>query len=167
MLGKNEKQVKYEKALAKKSFVVRLFMQYIPVWFLIFVLLGILIENTDNTFLGANYVVDIFGGNPSGFGGVMLIIYMGIWSSIIPALVEMSIQKDRKRHGFSVWGDVTEDYAILDKMEEMRIEKEAKESLRINDESSVDKTDIRYWHGLLKDGIIDQEEFELKRGELL
>ena len=146
MLGKNEKQVKYEKALAKKSFVVRLFMQYIPVWVLMFVASAIVFKDM------------------SPLIGFPLIV---IISSIIPALIEMSIQKDRKRHGFSVWGDVTEDYAILDKMEEMRIEKEAKESLRINDESSVDKTDIRYWHGLLKDGIIDQEEFELKRGELL
>ena len=146
MLGKNEKQVKLGQALAKNRFVARLFILYIPVWVLMFVASAIVFKDM------------------SPLIGFPLIV---IISSIIPVLVERSIQKNRKRLGFSVWGDATEDYAILDKMEELRIEKEAKESLGINDESSVDKTDIRYWHGLLKDGIIDQEEFELKRGELL
>ncbi len=168
MLNKNEKQVKLGQALAKNRFILRLFVLYIPVLVLIFVLLGILIENTTNkTFLGANYVVDIFGGNPSGFGGVMLIIYMIIWSAIIPILIERSIQKRRKRLGFSVWGDATKDFDRLEIEEKLKLEQEAKENLGIGDEGSVDKTDIRYWHGLLKEGIINQEEFELKKRKLL
>ena len=146
MLGKNEKQVKFGQALARNRFVFRLFIQYIPAWILVFVAIAIIF------------------GDMSPLIGFPLIIFI---SSIIPVLIERNIQKNRKRHGFSVWGDATEDYAILDKMQELKVEKEARENLGIDDESSVDKTDIRYWHGLLKDGIISQDEFDRKKEELI
>ena len=151
MLGKNEKQVKFGQALAKNRFIARLFVLYIPVWVLVFVASAIVFKDM-----------------------LLLISFplIVIISSIIPVLVERNIQKDRKRHGFSVWGDATEDYARLYKMQELKLEKEAREKLGIDDESSVDKssidkTDIRYWHGLLEDGIIEQDAFDKKKEELI
>ena len=146
MLDKNKKQVKLGQALAKNRFVARLFILYIPVWILVFVASAIIFKDM------------------SPLIGFPLIV---IISSIIPVLVERNIQKNRKRLGFSVWGDATEDYARLDKMEELKLEKEAREKLGIDEGSSVDKTDIRYWHGLLKEGIIEQDEFDKKREELI
>jgi len=42
--------------------------------------------------------------------------------------------------------------------------------MRVNAElkgSDGDKSDIRYWHGLFKDGIISEEEYLEKKKELL
>jgi len=50
----------------------------------------------------------------------------------------------------------------------MREQKES--AMRVNAElkgSAGDKSDIRYWHGLFKDGIISKEEFEAKKAELM
>ena len=114
---------------------------------------------------------------------IMLINFFGIGKAInnllivsIIALVplylaiaaEYGIYKYRKNRGWSYWKDVTKEWKKerLDQL--MREQKES--AMRVNAElkgSEGDKSDIRYWHGLLKDGIISQEEFEAKKRELL
>ncbi len=167
MLNKNKKQVKLGQALAKNRFIARLFILYIPTWLLILIALLIIASSTNDTFLGGMYIVNIFGGDVAHFGGMMETLYFASIAAIIPVLIERSIQKRRKRLGFSVWGDATKDFDRLEIEEKLKLEQEAKKNLGISDEGSVDKTDIRYWHGLLKEGIINQEEFELKKRKLL
>ena len=114
---------------------------------------------------------------------IMLINFFGIGKAInnllivsIIALVplylaiaaEYGIYKYRKNRGWSYWKDVTKEWKKerLDQL--MREQKES--AMRVNAElkgSEGNKSDIRYWHGLLKDGIISQEEFEAKKRELL
>ena len=154
--------------VGRGSFIARLFLLYVPTWFVIFVGLAILVVNTDNTFLGTNYVIDIFGGSPSGLGGFMQIIYLGLWAAIIPILVERSNRKMRRSRGWSIYKSVEEDYQRMLKEQELKLEHEAKQNLGIDDSvQGVDKSDIRYWHGLLEDGIISEEEFEKKKAELI
>ena len=160
MLNKNKKQVRLGQALAKNRFVARLFILYIPTWILIFLVILIIINETDGSFLFFKTIVN-YSGTFLAFS------YIALIAAIIPVLIERSIQKRRKRLGFSVWGDATKDFDRLEIEEKLKLEQEAKENLGIGDEGSVDKTDIRYWHGLLEEGIINQEEFELKKRELL
>ena len=75
--------------------------------------------------------------------------------------------KWRRKHGLSIWKNVEEDVKRLEIEEELRLEREAKKNLGIDDGKAVDKSDIRYWHSLLQDGIITQEEFEKKKAELM
>lgn len=163
-----ERSRKFGEMVKRSSFVVRLFTLYVPVWFVVFVALLILIENTDTTFLGANYVCDLFGGDRAHLGGMMITLWAGLWAAIIPYFVERSNRKWRREHGWSIYKSVEEDYQRMLKEQELKLEHEAKKNLGIDEDSgAVDKTDIRYWHGLLEDGIISEEEFEKKKAELI
>ena len=63
---------------------------------------------------------------------------------------------------------VNNNYEKTESGRQLKMEQEAKKNLGIDEESgAVDKSDIRYWHGLLKDGIIDQTEFDMKKAELI
>ena len=89
-------------------------------------------------------------------------------SLIIPILKERSIRKWRRKNGFSIYKSIEDDFQRMEVEKRLKREQEAKKNLGIDEESgAVDKSDIRYWHGLLKDGIISEEEFEKKKSELI
>ena len=161
MFNRNKQKDEYDKALTKKSFILRLFISYIPIWILVFIVIIIIADSgSGNNFLFCKTISNLFGLSIS-------LIYLGLIATIIPVWTEINIQRKRRKQGFSAWGNVTKDFDRLEIEEKLKLEQEAKENLGIGDEGSVDKMDIRYWHGLLKEGIIDQEEFELKKRKLL
>ena len=128
-----------EKLIKNSSFYVRFTKWHIPILFIILVSIWL--------FAYYHYTV-----------GVALSI---IAFFLIPILIEKSIIKERKRLGFPIWGDAREHYKL-------KIEDNIKKDLGINDTAAtVDKSDIRYWHGLFKDGIISEEEFEGKKKDLM
>jgi len=161
-----ERSRKFGEMVKRSSFVVRLFTLYVPVWLLMFVALMILVNETNGSFL---FVKDIFSNFGNNFSTLFLvIIYVGLWATIIPYFVERSNRKWRREHGWSIYKSVEEDYQRMLKEQELKLEHEAKKNLGIDEASGVvDKTDIRYWHGLLEDGIISEEEFEKKKAELI
>jgi len=97
---------------------------------------------------------------------------IGLIVAFLPTLlifvVEYYIYKYRKQKGWSYWRDVSEEWK-KDRLDQlMREQKES--AMRVNAElkgSDGDKSDIRYWHGLFKDGIISEEEYLEKKKELL
>lgn len=98
----------------------------------------------------------------------IIIIVIALVPLYLAIAAEYGIYKYRKNRAWSYWKDVTKEWKKerLDQL--MREQKES--AMRVNAElkgSNDDKNDIRYWHGLLKDGIISQEEFEVKKRELI
>lgn len=100
----------------------------------------------------------------NNFGGIIATLFIIMYVSILPILSEYMIRRERRKYGLPIYKAVTPD--MLAEAEVAR-EYRAKKNLGIGDEGSVDKMDIRYWHGLLKEGIIDQEEFDRKKMELV
>ena len=157
------KAKKFGKKMATASFVTRLFLLYIPYWFLIFVAILILADAGNS---GSNVFFVKTVANIVGFP--ISIAYLGLIAAIIPILIEMNNRKWRRKHGWSIYKSVEKDYQRMLIENKLKLEQEAKQNLGIDESSgAVDKTDIRYWHGLLKDGIIDQEEFDKKKKELV
>jgi len=83
----------------------------------------------------------------------------------IPALpfvlIDWMIRVGRRKQGLSVWGNISEELAQREV--DIRVAREQKAYVKLNDE----KKDIRYYHDLLKDGVISEKEFEVKKKELL
>ena len=99
---------------------------------------------------------------------IIVLIVVGLVPLYLAIAAEYGIYKYRKNRGWSYWKDVTKEWKKYRLDELMREQKES--AMRVNAElkgSEGNKNDIRYWHGLLKDGIISQEEFEAKKRELL
>jgi len=162
-----KKAVKFGSLVRRSSFAVRFFILYVPVWFVLLLLLLIIADSSENSnFLFAGSILDFFGNN--AFAALVSIGYLGLFAAIIPYFVERSNRKWRRANGWSVYKSVEEDYQRMLKKQEIKLENEAKQELGITEDNGVvDKTDIRYWHGLLEDGIIDQAEFDRKKGELV
>ncbi|OHD99640.1 MAG: hypothetical protein A3J26_07950 [Sulfurimonas sp. RIFCSPLOWO2_02_FULL_36_28] len=105
----------------------------------------------------------------SGLTGVMIIdssIFIMIFASPF-ILGERSVRKFRRKHGLSIWKNIS---AELEQMEvDQRVAKEHKAFVNngLVKEAVVDKGDIGYWHGLFEKGAITKEQFEAKRAELL
>lgn len=81
---------------------------------------------------------------------------------------ERSIRKFRRANGFSVYGNIREELEQREIDEQVRKEHKAfVANGLVKGGESVDKSDIGYWFGLLKDGAITQEEYEVKKRELM
>ena len=120
----------------------RIIFAYIPAWIGLVAFEITLIIFTKENFLFINSIRHLFGYN--FFSGIFIILYVSLLAAAPIIFVEKKLKKQKK------------------------LEQEAKQNLGIDESSgAVDKTDIRYWHGLLKDGIIDQKEFDKKKKELV
>ena len=86
---------------------------------------------------------------------------------IIPVLGERWIYVQRKKRGWSWAKDISKEWKEAYRMKIMEEQDSAKKKFAAQNGSDGDKSDIRYWHGLFKDGIISQDEFEGKKKELL
>ena len=154
MLNKKKKN---EWVVMRSSFIARLFVVLIPQG--LFVLFAMFLWlSTDNNFLGLKYIAN----NYSIIVAAPITI---MYASVLPIISEYMIRRERRKYGLPIYRAVTPD--MITEAEVAR-EYRAKQNLGINESSgAVDKTDIRYWHGLLKDGIIDQKEFDKKKKELV
>ncbi len=83
---------------------------------------------------------------------------------ILPAFMETLVYIQRKKRGLSYFGNVSKQWRedAMDYLLRQRAEAEKRAGI-----NSEDKNNIRYWHRLLKDGIISKSEFETKKKELL
>ena len=117
-------------------------------------------------FLTAFLNYDVFGiANIWKISKALGLLYIIFLIAILPILSEYMIRRERRKYGLPIYKAVTPD--MIAEAEVAR-EYRAKQNLGIDESSgAVDKTDIRYWHGLLKDGIIDQDEFNKKKKELV
>ena len=149
----------------RASFWARLFVLYIPAWILLLVFLLVIANGTDNEFLFGDWVIDIFGGDSAHFGGMMVTLYYALIASIIPIYLEKRNRKWRRKNGLPLNKNIEREYQRLLIEEQLKLEEEARKNLGID--GGVDKSDIRYWHSLLQDGIITQAEFDAKKAELL
>ena len=84
---------------------------------------------------------------------------------LIIILWERCILNYRRKLGVSLYADITEELQQLNVNERVAREKKAFEINGVN--QGVDKNDIGYWHGLLKSGAITEEEYEVKKKELM
>ena len=95
---------------------------------------------------------------------VLLSIFEGA-ILLLPALpfvfIDWMIRVGRRKQGLSVWKNISEELAQREV--DIKVAREQKAYTKLNDE----KKDIRYYHDLLKDGVISEEEFEVKKKELL
>lgn len=99
-------------------------------------------------------------------------VIIGLMFTLLPPAIpfilwERSVRKFRRKHGLSIWKNIT---AELEQMEvDQRVAKEHKAFVNngLVKEAVVDKSDIGYWHGLFEKGAITKEQFEAKRAELL
>ncbi|HUH42341.1 MAG TPA: SHOCT domain-containing protein [Sulfurimonas sp.] len=107
--------------------------------------------------------------NPSDFHVVVRRL-VGLATIFLPALPfyfwERNIRKFRRANGLSIYKNVK---AELEQMElNERIAKEHKAFVANGlVKESADKKDIDYWFGLLQKGAITQEEYEVKKRELI
>ncbi|OGS70824.1 MAG: hypothetical protein A3F91_09935 [Flavobacteria bacterium RIFCSPLOWO2_12_FULL_35_11] len=102
------------------------------------------------------------------FGIPTLDILWGMFLFAIPFILwERSVRKFRRKHGLSIWKNITEE--LLQMEVDQRVAKEHKAFVNngLVKEAVVDKGDIGYWHGLFEKGAITKEQFEAKRAELL
>ena len=134
---------KKENKMATAGIIGRIFGLWLPIWVFGVVMLGIT--------LSPKYVVWVFTA-----------------PLLLPIFGELLAYNHRKSKGWSYWKNVSEEWKKerLDQL--MREQKES--AVRVNAElkgSDGDKSDIRYWHGLFKDGIISESEYEAKKKELL
>lgn len=88
---------------------------------------------------------------------------------ILPLIFwERSIRKFHRKNGLSIYANIA---AELEQREiNERVAKEHKAFVAnglVKSGDSVDKSDIGYWFGLLKDGAITQEEYDRKKAELM
>ena len=160
----------FGKEFKKKSFVSRYTRYIIATLFLLFAsfwIVGLAIENIVAFFhlnLEGKYII-----SPHADIYIQLALIVGL-AGLMPFLVELGIWRIRKKHGIPMWKNATEDFKRVGIENDVKRVVEAKKKFGINEDSSsdsVDKSDIRYWHGLLKDGIISQEEFNKKKSELI
>ena len=137
-----EKTDKEIQDLRNGKLIWRIILLYIPGWIGLMAFEIILIVFTKENFLFINSIRHLFGYN--FFSDIFILLYVSLLAAAPIIFVEKKLKKQKK------------------------LEQEAKQNLRIDEYSgAVDKTDIRYWHGLLKDGIIDQKEFDKKKKELV
>ncbi|MDO9267073.1 MAG: SHOCT domain-containing protein [Sulfurimonas sp.] len=106
--------------------------------------------------------------NPSFALELLLVFFFILLPPAIPFILwERSVRKFRRKHGLSIWKNIT---AELEQMEvDQRVAKEHKAFVNngLVKEAVVDRGDIGYWHGLFEKGAITKEQFEAKRAELL
>lgn len=81
---------------------------------------------------------------------------------------ERSIRKFRRAHGLNIYKNVAVEMEQIEINERVAKEHKAYVNNGLTKETLVvDKSDIRYWFGLLKDGAITQEEYDVKKKELV
>ena len=71
------------------------------------------------------------------------------------ALGEYIIYRQRKKKGWSYWRDVSKQWKAERMAELIKLREDGERAAGIKTEDK----DLRYYHGLLKDGIISEEEF--------
>ncbi len=86
---------------------------------------------------------------------------------ILPLFIEFSIRVRRKGEGYDMNSNIAELVQYNALKEEAKKQYSAESEARSEMGVGGDKTDIRYWKGLLDDGIIDEGEFANKKRELL
>ena len=69
--------------------------------------------------------------------------------------MEWGVYYGRKKVGLPYWKNVEKEYRAVRMAEMMKQRREAEEKAGIKTEDK----DLRYYHGLLKDGIISEDEF--------
>ena len=79
-------------------------------------------------------------------------------------LVDWLIRRQRRKNGFSVWKDITEE--IKQRKVDEQVAREMKAHEKFSEPKSEDK-DLDYWFGMLEKGAITKEQYEAKRDELL
>ena len=88
-----------------------------------------------------------------------------IISPMIPFfLVDWSIRRQRRKNGFSVWGDITEE------IKQRKVDEQVAREMKAHEKFSKPKSegkDLDYWFGMLEKGAITKEQYEAKRDELL
>jgi len=158
----------FGKEFKKKSFVSRYTRYIIATLFLLFAsfwIVEIALENIVAFFnIQSN---NIFSPKIDSYIAIFLVVGL---AGLMPFLVELGIWRIRRKHGIPMWKNATEDFKRVGIENDVKRVVEAKKKFGIDENSSsdsVDKSDIRYWHGLLKDGIISQEEFNKKKSELI
>jgi hypothetical protein len=113
---------------------------------------------------GAKDIVRIFG-IPNTDLAISIVLFGGL--AIPFVLWEMSIRRFRRKHGLSIWKNVSAELEQMAIDEQVAKEHKAFANNGIVKDPSGDKTDIGYWFGLLEKGAITQAEYEAKKKELL
>lgn len=155
-IDKKEKYREMGKRTATSSFGGRIAMYiFITFWITIFTIIIATTTNYEHLFTNKDSVI-------------MFIIY--IVSLFIPGLalvlfLEKGVRMERRKLGLSIYDDISDEIEHMNLKNKLSKEQRAYSELGIG--KDTDKTDIRYWKGLLDDGIISQEEFDLKKSELL
>ncbi|MDO9266955.1 MAG: SHOCT domain-containing protein [Sulfurimonas sp.] len=148
------------------GFIARLFAYaffYVP---LTAVYAWLMIMSKSLSKIDLSFLTNFFPIND--FTGTIIVFAIFLLPTAIPFILwERSVRKFRRKHGLSIWKNIT---AELEQMEvDQRVAKEHKAFVNngLVKEAVVDKGDIGYWHGLFEKGAITKEQFEAKRAELL
>jgi hypothetical protein len=144
------------KQLVKAGFIARIIGEFItitaPLGVMSIILFNIMLSND---------TIPNHGMMPI----ILAILFYFIIPLLFPILAEIKIKRHRDELGLSYWKNVSEELDNIHLKEKLAKEQRAYSELGVG--RTTDKTDIRYWKGLLDDGIITQEEFAAKKEELL
>ena len=86
---------------------------------------------------------------------------------LIPTLIERRIQKDRKMMGLPLYSNVFNEVEQLNADYEVKLEETAKKNYNKDNNNNIDKSDLSYWFDLKEKGAISDDEYEIKKKELM
>ena len=86
---------------------------------------------------------------------------------LIPILIERRIQKDRKMMGLPLYSNVVNEVEQLNADYEVKLEETAKKNYNKDNNNNIDKSDLSYWFDLKEKGAISDDEYEIKKKELM
>ena len=153
-----EKTKKDSDKLAKELYSEGIILRYMSLTFKVYIPLLI---------FWAIIVVgnDLFDLNQSSFSFNFVIL---IPPMILPIMIEYFIRLRRRREGFNINDNIQE--LVQQREVDIKVAREHKAIEKIvasKDVDKINKNDIEYWFGLKEKGIITEDEFNKKKGELL
>ena len=80
-------------------------------------------------------------------------------------LWERSVRKFRRENNLSIYKNIEKELEQFEFDSIAKKEHQAKKNIGVS--SDINKEDIEYWYGLLKDGAITEEEYTNKKKELI
>ena len=106
-------------------------------------------------FILADFKKDFSDGNS------LFLILTFLPSLLLILLLEISTQKNRRADGYPFWENIEEH------IKQRTIDEDAEIRVQYHDNTVLDEDDLKYWFKLKEKGDISDEEYEVKKSELM